>query len=113
MASRRILCGLSEETPDLFNDLNYSGSIHEIIDSAVPIYTGEQNDLRYLYGDLFEQAFDDAGIGEKQDGPGWPMGWKAAAIYCYIKQQVCEWYNDNAEDIFTDWYENKIKHATE
>jgi hypothetical protein len=96
----------TDETPDLGNDLDYSGAIHEIIDGAVPIYTSEQNDTWYLYGDECEQAFDDAGIGEKND-EGWPMGWKPAAIYCYIEQKVNEWYHDNAAEIFEEWQESK------
>jgi len=92
----------TEETPCLNNDLDYSGAIHEIIDGSVPIYTKEQNDLWYLYGDDFEQAFDDAGIGSKDD-KGWPMGWKPAAIYCYIDQKVHEWYRNEAGEIFAEW----------
>lgn len=91
----------TDETPDLGNDLDYDGSIHEIIDGAVPVYTAEQNDLWYLYGNEFEQAFDDAGIGSKDDN-GWPMGWKPAAIYCYIEQHVHQWYRDNADSIFEE-----------
>ena len=96
----------TDELPCLNNDLDYSGSIHEICDSSVPIYTGEQNDLWYLYGNDFEQAFDDAGIGEKND-EGWPMGWKPAAIYCYIEQKVAEWYEQNAQDVFDEWLEKQ------
>ena len=96
----------TDELPCLNNDLDYSGAIHEIVDSAVPVYTGEINDLFYLYGNDFEEAFDDAGIGEKDD-KGWPNGWKAAAIYCYIEQQVNEWYHKEAQDIFDDWKEKR------
>ena len=96
----------ADECPDLGNDLDYSGRIHEIIDGAVPIYTAEQKSLWYLYGDDFEQAFDDAGIGEKED-KGWPMGWKAAAIYCYIESKVGEWWHNNAEDLFEAWKEKR------
>ena len=92
----------TDEVPDLYNDLDYSGAIHEIIDSSVPIYTSEINDLFYLYGDEFEEAFDNAGIGDKNDANR-PSGWRAAAIYCYIEQEVNNWYNENAEDIFEEW----------
>jgi hypothetical protein len=98
----------TDTCPDISNDLDYSGAIHEIIDGAVPIYTSEINDLFYLYGDELEQAFDDAGIGEKDD-KGWPMGWKAAAIYCYIEQKVHEWYHENAEEVFDEWKEGRPK----
>jgi hypothetical protein len=93
-----------DESPDLYNDLDYDGRYHELIDGAVPIYTGEINDLFYLYGNDFEDAFDNAGIGEKSD-EGWPMGWKAAAIYCYLDQEIAEWYNNNSSDLFDEWKE--------
>jgi hypothetical protein len=98
----------TDETPCISNDLDYSGTIHEIIDGAVPVYTSEIRDIFYLHGDEVEQAFDDAGIGEKRDGQdGFPCGWKAAAIYCYIEQEVHEWYRANAADIFDDWKEKR------
>lgn len=96
----------TEETPCISNNLDYSGRIHEIVDGSVPIYTKEIEDTMYLHGDKIEQAFDDAGIGEKKD-EGWPMGWKPAAIYCYIEQEVNEWYRDNADDIFKEWQKQK------
>ena len=102
-----------EEAPDLYNDLDYDGRYHELIDGAVPIYTGEITDLFYLYGDDFEEAFDNAGIGDKEDDK-WPMGWKAAAIYCYLDQEMADWYRNNAEDIYDEWREkNPIKEEEE
>lgn len=92
------------EKPDLFNNLDYDGSFHDIVDSAVPVYTSEINDLFYLYGDDFEEAFDNVGIGDKDDS--WPNGWKAAAIYCYIEQEVAEWFDDNIDDIFEEVMES-------
>lgn len=94
----------TDKTPDIGNDLDYSGTIHEIIDGAVPIYNAEIADIFYLHGDDVEQAFEDAGIGTK-DNEGWPNGWKPAAIYCYIDQQVHEWYRSNADDVFAEWQE--------
>jgi hypothetical protein len=91
-----------DKVPDLGNDLDYSGTIHEIVDGSVPIYDKEIDDIFYLHGRDVEAAFDDAGIGEKKD-EGWPSGWRPAAIYCYIDQQVRGWYDDRAEDIFEDW----------
>jgi len=102
----------TDSTPCLNNDLDYSGSIHEIIDGSVPIYTKEINDIFYLHGDEIERAFDDAGIGSKDD-KNWPMGWKPAAIYCYIQEQVNEWYHNNAEDIFDAWKEKKEENDKE
>jgi len=69
------------------SDLNHDGSVHEIIDSSIPIYRSEIKDLWYLYGDQFEQAFDDAGFDNKTDND-WPNGWKAAAIFSYIEQYI-------------------------
>ena len=96
-----------DEAPDLFNDLDYDGRYHELIDSSVPIYTSEINDLFYLYGNDFEDAFDNAGIGEKDDDK-WPSGWKAAAIYCYLDQEIGQWYNDNSSDLFDEWKEKHL-----
>lgn len=96
----------TDETPDLGNDLDYSGAIHEIIDGSVPIHTAEIDAAFYLYGREIEAAFDDAGIGSKED-KGWPCGWKPAAVYCYIEQKVNEWYRSEAEGIFTEWQANK------
>lgn len=98
----------TDETPDLGNDLDYGGRIHEIVDGSVPVYTKEIDDIFYLHGREVEQAFDDAGIGEKKD-EGWPMGWRAAAIYCYIEQAVAEWYQENADTIFEEWNEKQAK----
>ncbi len=94
--------GASYGPPDLHNDLDYSGAIHEIVDGSVPIYTKEIDDTWYLYGSDCEKAFDDAGF--EKDGK-WPMGWQAAAIYCYIEQEVASWYHDNAQEIFDEWKE--------
>jgi hypothetical protein len=93
-----------EEAPELSNELDYDGRFHELIDGSVPIYTKEIEDLFYLYGDQFEEAFDNAGIGEKKD-EGWPMGWKPAAIYCYLEQEVSGWYEDHKEELFDAWKE--------
>ena len=93
------------DLPCLYNDLDYSGAVHDIIGSAVPVYTSEIKSLMFLYGDEIEQAFDDAGIGEKSDN--WPMGWKPAAIYCYIEQKVNEWYCENAQCVFDEWLEGR------
>ena len=96
----------NESKPD-YSDLDYRGAIHEIIDGAVPVYTGEINDLFYLYGNDFEEAFDNAGIGDKDD-EHWPCGWKAAAIYCYIEQELMNALDEMIDEIW-DEYEEKHK----
>ena len=104
-------CAENEPTsfPCLNNDLDYSGSIHEIIDSSVPIYTKEIEDAWYLHGRELEQAYENAGIGEnprENDG--------MVAIYCYIQDEVNEWYQNEGEEIFDNWYEeHKAKQDAE
>lgn len=100
------------EKPDLYNDLDYDGSFHELVDGAVPIYTGEINDLFYLYGNDFEDAFDNAGIGDKDD-EHWPSGWKAAAIYCYIEQEIAEWFDNEIDDIFDENHKEETEEEPE
>lgn len=94
-----------DKLPDLGNDLDYSGAIHEIVDGSVPIYTKEINDTWYLHGNELEEAYENAGVG---DNPKENNG--LAAIYFYIHEQVNEWYSDHAEDIFEEWQEkNRAK----
>lgn len=86
--------------PDL-NDLDYSGAIHEIVDSSVPIYTKEIEDTWYLYSNELERAYNDAGIGNnprENDG--------MSAIYFYIQQEVNNWFHDNAESIYDEFVES-------
>jgi hypothetical protein len=90
----------SEDVPCINNDLDYSGSIHEIVDGSVPVYTREINDTWYLYGSELEEAYENAGIG---DNPRENNG--MAAIYCYIMEQVQDWYHANAEEIVEDYRE--------
>lgn len=92
----------TDSAPDL-GKLDYSGAIHEIIDGSVPIYTNEIRDIMYLHKQEVEEAFNSAGLGSKDDN--WPMGWEAAAIYCYIEQEVNEWYRNNSDDLFDEWKE--------
>jgi hypothetical protein len=93
---------LEENKPDscpcLHNDLDYSGAFHEIVDSATPVYYSEIDTIHYLYGDRMEEAYNDAGIGDKSEA-----NWKQVAIYCYLEQEAASWYQDNAEEIFEAW----------
>ena len=84
-----------EEVPDLGNDLDYDGSVHEIVDGAVPVYTADIEAAWFLHGGDLEQAYEDAGVGKnprENDG--------MAAIYYYIHEKVCAWYFRNAQKIF-------------
>jgi hypothetical protein len=90
----------TDDVPCINNDLDYSGSVHEIVDGSVPIYTGEIEDTWYLYSRRLEEAYENAGVGSnprENDG--------MVAIYFYIMEQVQEWYRDNAEDVFEEWKE--------
>lgn len=93
--------------PD-WQDLDYNGDLHAIIGGSVPTNTKEINDIFYLHGDDVERAFDDAGIGDKDD-MDWPCGWKGAAIYCYIEQEVHAWWHAHAEEVFDAWKEEQSK----
>jgi len=87
-----------DECPDLSNDLDYSGAIHEIVDGCVPIYTAEIKDTWYLHENELIGAYESAGVG---DNPHENDG--MSAIYFYIHQEVCDWYYKNAEEIFNKW----------
>ena len=84
----------ADEPPCLYNDLDYSGSVHEIIDGSVPIYTYEIETAWFLHSNELEQAYDDAGVG---DNPRENDG--MAAIYFYIEQRVSEWYYSIQDEI--------------
>lgn len=105
---QELLNYLKENTPDslpdLGNDLDYSGTIHEIVDGSVPIYTHEIKCTWFLHGSDLEEAYENAGVG---DNPMENEG--MAAIYFYIQEQVNEWYSDHAQDIFDEWQEAQPK----
>ena len=92
----------TDELPCISNDLDYDGRIHEIIDGCVPIYYHEIDTAWYLYGSDLEEAYENAGVGENPRENG-----GMAAIYFYIYDQVHGWYEENAEGIFEDWYEEQ------
>jgi hypothetical protein len=90
----------TDELPCLHNDLDYSGAVHGIVDGCVPVYTYEIESNWYLHSNELEEAYENAGVG---DNPRENSG--MAAIYFYIHEQVCNWYHDEAEDIFEEWLE--------
>lgn len=86
-----------DRTPCLHNDLDYDGRFHEIIDGAVPVYTKEIDDTWYLYKRDLIEAYENAGVGNnptENDG--------MSAIYFYINEQVCDWYRNNADEVFEE-----------
>lgn len=96
----------TDSLPDLGNDLDYSGRVHEIVDGSVPIYTKEIEDTWYLHKNELEEAYENAGCG---DNPLENNG--MSAIYFYIYERVCDWYNTEAQDIFGGWLEKKQAEA--
>lgn len=91
-----------DETPCLSNDLDYDGAVHQIVDSAVPIWNTEIKTAWYLHEDELEEAYENAGVGENpRDNNG------MAAIYYYISDKVAEWYEENADEIFESWYDDQ------
>jgi hypothetical protein len=82
------------ESPCLSNDLDYSGDVHDAIDSLVPHRTSDIEAAWFLHGRDLEEAYDTAGFGSN---PREKNG--MVAIYCYIEQKVSEWYHDNAAAI--------------
>jgi hypothetical protein len=88
------------DLPCLHNDLDYSGSVSEIIDSAVPIYTSELNELAYFHHDAaiatLIETFGSA------DGD-WPSGPFAAGLYSLIEEGINERWHADAEDLWDEW----------
>lgn len=83
--------------PDLGNELDCHGLVHEIVDGAVPIYTRDIEAVWFLHGRELEQAYENAGVGSnprENDG--------MAAIYYYISEAVAVWYSRNAEKIMKE-----------
>lgn len=88
------------DLPCLHNDLDYSGDVSSLIDSAVPIYTYQLNELAYFHHDAAMQALTDT-FGSV-DGD-WPSGVFAAGLYSLIEQGVCERWHEEAEDLWDGW----------
>jgi hypothetical protein len=88
------------DLPCLHNDLDYSGSVSEIIDSAVPIYTSELNELAYFHhASAIAKLIETFG---SADGD-WPSGPFAAGLYSLIEEGINERWHDEAEDLWEEW----------
>jgi len=77
-----------KENPDgdydaFWDAISYDGRDHEIIDSNTPIYNSEIDGLYYLYGDDFDEAYANAGIGDGSED-----NHRQVCIYCYLEQEV-------------------------
>lgn len=89
-----IVADAKSELEERFAELKDADEPHDLIseiaDSFVPVYTKEIEDLYYLHGDMLDDAYEDAGIGDgkKEDN------YKQVAIYCYIEQELWDFYNE-------------------
>jgi len=79
------------ECTDLDDWYQDSGAdaLHEIADSNTPIYYSKIDGLTSLYSDKFDEAYENAGLGD-----GMERNHKQVAIYCYIEQEIREYSND-------------------
>ena len=74
--------------------------VTEASDSSTPIYYSEIDGLYYLYGNEFDDAYDDAGLGNgKEDNH------RQVAIYCYISAQGFDYLRE-LEVAFKDWLDD-------
>ena len=88
------------DLPCLHNDLDYSGDVALLIDSAVPIYNAELSELAYFHHEAALSALVDT-FGSA-DGE-WPSGAFAAGLYCLIEQGVSSRWDEEAEDLWQEW----------
>jgi hypothetical protein len=98
-----------EDCPD-WSDLDYSGSLHEIIDGSVPVYYVELDSLAFFHHREALAALEDQ-FGEISGE--WPSGPFAAGLYCLIDEACRKQFSDEAEDLWEDWQEESRKVAEE
>ena len=89
-----------DDLPCLHNDLDYSGNVSGLIDSAVPHRTSELNELAYFHHDAAISSL--ISMFGSADGD-WPNGAFAAGLYCLIEQGVNEKWHEEAEDLWQEW----------
>ena len=75
--------------------------VHEICDSSTPIYYSEIDGLYYLYGDEFEEAYKNAGLGDGSED-----NHRQVAIYCYLSEHGFGFLNE-IQEAFEAWLETK------
>lgn len=90
-----------EDCPD-WEDLDRDGSLHEIVDSAVPIYNRDLDELAYFHHRDAMATLEER-FGEISGD--WPMGPFAAGLYCLIDEGLRESWTDEAESLWTQWQE--------
>ena len=95
---------------DLIEYINYDGSLNEIIDGCVPIYTHDLKGLFFINEDALDEAFENMGLGVRSDyenkhnefeGDNYPLGFEGVAIYCYIENEINIWLSDSLENWFS------------
>ncbi len=94
-----------EENPDILDFDEYyqnigCDTVHEVADMNTPIYYKNINDLYYLYGDKFDEAYENAGIGDKKED-----NYMQVAIYCYLYEKGFEYLN-KLEKLFEEYSDN-------
>uniref|UniRef100_A0A6M3LBY1 Uncharacterized protein n=1 Tax=viral metagenome TaxID=1070528 RepID=A0A6M3LBY1_9ZZZZ len=72
-------------------------AVHEIADSNTPIYYSEIDGLYYLYGNEFDEAYKNAGIGD-----GTEDNHRQVAIYCYLSEKGFDYLRE-LETAFDEW----------
>lgn len=96
-----------EENPDIEDfDEYYQAQgcykVGEIADSNTPVYYFDIDGLYYLYGNMFDEAFENAGIGNASDFDNY----KQVAIYCYLEEQGFDYLRE-----LEDRFDSKILEA--
>lgn len=76
-------------------------AVNEIADSNTPIYNKDIDDLYYLYGDEFDEAYKNAGIGNGDE-----ENHRQVAICSYLETQGFDYLND-LQETFEEWLTNK------
>ena len=75
----------AEDNPDN-NDIDYDGSLHEIVDGSVPVYNSE---ILGLAAENYELAIDEPELGPAFDGSPTPIN-IAANIYEHLSNVAWE-----------------------
>ena len=91
-----------KENPDCddFDQYYQAGgcdAVHEFSNSSTPIYYSDIDGLYYLYGDEFDEAYTNAGIGDGSEN-----NHRQVAIYCYLSEKAFE-YQRELQDSFEEY----------
>ena len=89
-----LLEEIHKENPDFDKDqcveaMQYDGRDSEIVDSNTPIYYSKIDGLYYLYANDFDEAYNNAGIGDGSED-----NHRQVAIYCYLQEKQWDAIND-------------------